>query len=283
MALDKYDFENLIQTKIELYKKNGDTEPVLTALTPWVINYLKKRFRASDDAIGDILLMMTEKITRILNSYIAKEDFPFSFWLATVLRHNFIDTLRKNSKEKNETVVNKPRVPAERLGYFPKENSNFDLEPFLQKLKTEEYMVIKLLHGFEMDHKLIRLILEKKHFEGPENLDCLMNFNQKMMKKRVTVRKKENEIIKKIQYLQKRKGKLDDSTINNKINTIQNSLSKLKNYVSLEDLGKLFNCHRVKIQRIRDRANKKLKGIIPLDEWQKANMKPNSELNYIGT
>lgn len=95
------------------YYRTEDLREFMNASASWMMRYIQIRLTRDPDRAGDFYLHFYERAARCLEAYRSRQHLPFTGFLATYLRHEFMNFLRTaKTKEGSE-------VKADDMSYFP--------------------------------------------------------------------------------------------------------------------------------------------------------------------
>ena len=143
------------------YWSTGDLPDFMEQASPFIMRYCRRRLSKDDDLIGDFYVHFYERAPGCLEHYKSRQDIPFTGYLATYLRHEFLNYAKTS---RNARYSETPTAE-----FFGRERSMFsfsgadeqpdapELPPddsvdrLLEPLPLHVRLPIKLYHGLELN------------------------------------------------------------------------------------------------------------------------------------
>lgn len=250
-------FNDKARELVDLFLRTGDGNPLLTHLTPWTMTYMRHRFHASEDDIGDTLLKISEKIDYLCRAWDQRREVPFSFWFATVLRNSFYDIRRKDKEDRARSGL----LAHENLVVDERQFSNQKMKEKLanlnwEALSREESLLIKIMFDLDLSGPDVLGIKETCLRRGPKGQELFSRWQQVMGENRIRARERQLKLKSRLERLEARS--LAPVIREEKRESIRKKLLRDRPLVPIRMLAGLFAVSPRKIMRLRDQALKKL-------------------------
>ena len=77
------------------YWQSGDLPAFMAGASSFILRYCRARLSRDDDLVGDFYVHFYEKAPTCLEQYKSRQNYPFTGYLASYLRHEFLNFRRK--------------------------------------------------------------------------------------------------------------------------------------------------------------------------------------------
>lgn len=175
------------------YWDTGDFSGLMEKISPWMIEFCKKRLHPDPDIVGDFYLYFFERTKICLERYKTRQHLPFTGYLATYLRHeyyNFIKPRRhqKLLEYKSEEIFGNSAFPDILSDTENRERLELELEGRIQLLSLSLRLPLKLQYGLQLNCEELRYLTGKSETPGFAAA-FLIEFNHRKVKTQKALQK----------------------------------------------------------------------------------------------
>ena len=153
-------YDDPLRTLPGEYYRAGDLRVFMERASPWILEYCRGRLSRDPDLIGDFYLHFYERADRCLEKYRHRPHMPFTGFLATYLRREFLNFKRNQTSLVHE--VHAPEIFGEQeisSMVFPSSRDTDALKkalPRIQELPVRFRLPLKLYYGLMLDASELR-------------------------------------------------------------------------------------------------------------------------------
>ncbi len=158
----------------------GSIRDFMEAAAPWIMDYCARRLDSDPDILGDFFVYFYERAETCLETYKSHQHIPFTGYLATYLRHQYMNFMRPRLYNRvaefavGDIYEADPSMYANPDAEPPEVKGESTLKPggglrakeldrlneSLEKLSLEMRLPVKLFYGINLNRGELRAVVE---------------------------------------------------------------------------------------------------------------------------
>ena len=154
----------------------GSRQRFLEGATPFVIAYTRARLARDADLVGDFYVHFCERVELCMELYRERQHIPVRAFLATFLRHEFMNFIRKRRRRTLKEERHRAPVYDRDAGGLP---GLITLQRSLRKLDENDRLLVKLQYGLDPELDDLKVLVSLAG--GPLAIDTLRRFRERKL------------------------------------------------------------------------------------------------------
>ena len=135
----------------------GSRQRLLEGATPFVIAYTRARLARDADLVGDFYVHFCERVDLCMELYRERQHIPVRAFLATFLRHEFMNFIRKRRRRTLKEEPHRAPVCDRGTNTVP---TLVGLQRSLRKLDESDRLLVKLQYGLDPDLDDLKVLIK---------------------------------------------------------------------------------------------------------------------------
>ncbi|MEQ9364658.1 MAG: sigma-70 family RNA polymerase sigma factor [Leptospirales bacterium] len=244
------------------YWSTGDLREFMAEASPFIMRYCRRRLSRDDDLIGDFYVHFYERAPGCLEHYKSRQNIPFTGFLATYLRHEFLNYARATRSEQV------PETPtAEFFGWDAqsrsesdaRESRDLEIDQFVAELPVKTRLPLKLYYGMELNIEELREIA-RLHPRPGDAAEFMSAYRARRMRLSERTRKLEDRSAHLNYLIHRRPGAEAHRRWSRWKHRLNNMLLIKRGVMSIGELANLFGVSKSTIARRMEQAQRTIRG-----------------------
>ena len=246
------------------YWNTGDLRGFMAEASPFILRYCRRRLSRDDDLIGDFYVHFYERAHGCLERYKNRQDIPFTGYLATYLRHEFLNYTRA---ARNVQIRETPSAEifgreqesraAAASDAIPALDQKIDRS--LERLPLQNRLPLKLYYGMELNIEELREIADR-HSQPAEAAAFMAGYRRRRLQRSERNRRLEDRSAHLTYLIHRKPGTEEHRRWSRWKNRLNDMLLQKRGVMSIGELGRLFGVSKSTIARRMEQAQRMIRG-----------------------
>ncbi|MCR9142242.1 MAG: hypothetical protein NXI24_08315 [bacterium] len=244
------------------YWSTGDLRDFMAEASPFIMRYCRRRLSRDDDLIGDFYVHFYERAPRCLEHYKSRQDIPFTGYLATYLRHEFLNYVRSARQvEVHETPTAEffGREAQSTATSIPATPHDLAIDRAVEALPLHTRLPLKLYYGMELNIAELQEIAEL-HSQPADAAAFMANYRARRLQRSERTRRIEDRSAHLTYLIHRRPGTEDRRRWSRWKNRLNDMLIIKRGVMSTGELSRLFGVSKSTIARRMEQAQRVIRG-----------------------
>lgn len=229
--------------------------------SPFILRYCRRRLSRDDDLIGDFYVHFYERAPGCLEQYKSRQDIPFTGYLATYLRHEFLNYARitRNAQVRETPTAEFFGREQTRTVSAPAATHDLAIDQILENLPLNTRLPLKLYYGMELNFEELHEIAGL-HEEPSAAAAFMMKYRTRRLRLSERVRKLEDRSAHLTYLIHRQPGTDAHQRWSRWKHRLNDMLVLKRGVMSTGELSKLLGVSKSTVARRMEQAQRLIRG-----------------------